>query len=200
MSRISYSEEEDWPGQFELWRANTERSLRGRGGQRALRELEAALIALPEKRLIAGHLAKDGMVCTVGALVVEKKVSLGQAREQVLAEFQAEYEGAMGCTCFHRRDEHGDGTGPCRVCADDRRSGWAYARECDAFTDVGYQDDDEDETGTTEEAGVAIGIPRMVAWRLVELNDMDLGRVSEGERYERVLAWVRRHLREAVPA
>jgi len=39
--RIGYSEDEDYPGQFELWQANCQRSLKGKKGQAALRELEA---------------------------------------------------------------------------------------------------------------------------------------------------------------
>lgn len=43
--RISYSDEEDSPGQFALFQANCRRSLQGKKGQAALRELEAALLA-----------------------------------------------------------------------------------------------------------------------------------------------------------
>jgi len=71
MSRIGYiySEDEDYPGQFGLWQANCSRSLKGKAGQAALRELEKALLALPKKRLIAGELENaQGEVCAVGAL------------------------------------------------------------------------------------------------------------------------------------
>ncbi len=50
--RISYNEDEDFPGQIDLWQANLERSLKGRKGQSALRDIEQALLALPEKKLI----------------------------------------------------------------------------------------------------------------------------------------------------
>lgn len=67
--RIRISEEEDHPNQAALWEANMERSLRGRKGQAALRELEAALLALPEKRLIANDtVSADGAVCSIAAL------------------------------------------------------------------------------------------------------------------------------------
>ena len=52
MSRVSYSNEEYFPGQFDLWQANCRRSIAGKKGQAALRELEQALLALPEKRLM----------------------------------------------------------------------------------------------------------------------------------------------------
>jgi hypothetical protein len=153
VSRISYSDEEDYPGQFDLWRANLRRSLKGRNGRRALRDLEAALLALPDKRLIADHLAANGQVCAVGAIVTHRKVSLGQAREAVLRELEGE----------PREDD------------------------CEEW-------DDCDDMGETEEVGVANGIPRLVAWRLVELNDMELARFTPEERYEKVLAWARKHL------
>lgn len=66
--RIECAEEEDFQNQGFLWAANVERSLKGKKGQSALRELEAALLALPEKRLIADHLESNGEVCALGAL------------------------------------------------------------------------------------------------------------------------------------
>lgn len=57
--RISYSDEEDHPGQFELWQANVTRSLKGKNGQRALRELESALLE-GLARGATGALSKSG--------------------------------------------------------------------------------------------------------------------------------------------
>jgi hypothetical protein len=69
MSRINYCDDEDFQNQAFLWEANQERSIKGRKGQAALRELEAALLALPEKQLIADELENaEGQVCAVGAL------------------------------------------------------------------------------------------------------------------------------------
>lgn len=67
--RINYSEDEDFNNQALLWEANQERCIRGRKGQAALYELEAALLALPEKRLITDELENAaGDVCAIGAL------------------------------------------------------------------------------------------------------------------------------------
>jgi len=67
--RLNYSEDEDFPGQFNIWQANCRRSLRGKRGQAALRRLEAALLAMPVKALVKGKLvAHDGSVCAIGAL------------------------------------------------------------------------------------------------------------------------------------
>src|SRR5262245_59672680 len=141
MSRINYADEEDHPGQFELWQANCLRSIKGRKGQAALRELEQALLALPEKRLIADELENaDGQVCAIGALVKHKNHT---------PKADPEYE--------------------------------------------------------MEAVGVEMGMPEMVAWKVVCLNDheldtrydRDLGRcvpITPEERYERVLQQVQKWL------
>ena len=155
MARLNYSDDEDFSGQCALWQANCRRSLRGLAGQRALRDLETALLALPEPRLIRDRLWQDGEVCAIGAY--------------------AQYKGL------------------------DIRT-W----------------DPEDES---DEVGVAAGMPRLVAWKVVEFNDIDLNvvwEVADGplnryqatyhggtalvrdmtpeERYQRMLAWVQRQL------
>lgn len=155
--RINWSDEEDQPGQFALWEANCQRSIRGRKGQAELRELEAALLALPEKRLIRDALVDDqGGVCAIGCYAQHKGLDL---------------------STFDPEDE-------------------------------------------SDEVGVAAGMPRLVAWSIVALNDVTLDtvwEVAEGpvqrgygsykggiplvrdmtpeERYEKVLAWVRRALK-----
>lgn len=149
MSRISYSEDEDRPGQFELWQANCQRSLSGRNGQAALAELEAALLALPDKRLVAGEFDDGENVCAIGALARFKGIT---------PKADPEYE--------------------------------------------------------MEEVGVECGMPRMVAWKVVEMNDMQFDFryvIAEGpsrygqsggysmhvpytaeERYTLILEWVRK--------
>lgn len=82
--------DELFPGQTWLWEANVERNFSGRPGQRKLRELRDALLALPEKRLIETRLADEkGNVCALGALAVKHRVDQGEPRERVLAEMAA---------------------------------------------------------------------------------------------------------------
>lgn len=157
--RLNYSDEEDRPGQFALWDANCRRSIRGKAGQRELRELEAALLAMPEKRLIRDALEDGkGGVCAIACYAKHKGVDISKF-------------------------------------------------------------DPEDES---DEVGVVAGMPRLVAWKIVALNDVVLDtvwEVAEGplnrwdahykggiplirdmtpeERYEKVLAWVRAHLTES---
>ena len=158
--RIGYSDDEERPGQFALWQANCDRSLKGKAGQRELRELEAALLALPKKRLIKDLLCEGDDVCAVGAY--------------------AKYKGL----------------------------------DLDRF-------DPEDES---DEVGVSAGMPSLVAWKVVEMNDLQLDTVWElaygpvnryeahyrggiplirdmtpEERYENMLAWVRKELKPCKP-
>ncbi len=154
--RLNWSDDEDRPGQFALWDANCRRFINGKAGQRALRELEAALLALPEKRLIKDALTdKQGGVCAIACYARYKGVDLSTF-------------------------------------------------------------DPEDESDQVGEAG---GMPPLVAWQVVALNDITLDVVWEltdgpierhhgayrggvplirdmtpEERYDKVLAWVREKL------
>lgn len=154
MSRVDYADEEDFPGQWALQEKNLERLLAGKRGQAVLRDLEAALVAVSEKRLIADHGVKAGQVCAVTALAVHRMVTLGQAREQALRELETEEREYLG--------------------------------------------DDYDENGGddqwTVDLGESVGVPHMMAWRLVALNDLDLDYCTPEQRYEKVLAWTRRHI------
>jgi len=67
VSRCGYSEYLD-PLDLGRWRGQVTSAIRGKRGQRFLRELIAALDALPQKRLIQGELEEDGEVCALGAL------------------------------------------------------------------------------------------------------------------------------------
>lgn len=159
--RISYSEDEDRPGQFALWQANCRRSLKGKAGQAALRDLEAALLALPDKRLIADRVIDaEGDVCAIGAL--------------------AKYKG----------------------------------RDLLAEPNL-YEDGEFDGDGEMEEIGMELGMPRLVAWKVVCRNDVEIDGhyerlpgparwygdypqvyvpITPEARYEKMLAWVRAQL------
>ena len=143
--RLDYCDEERFPNHFALWEANCRRSLQGKAGQRELREMEAALLALPAKRLVQGVLlSDDGDVCALGAY--------GRYKGLDLTSFE---------TC------------------------------------------DKEITGV--EVGIAGGMPRLVAWAVVDRNDRLDGQYQVGtfvlltpeERYDQMLAWVRAQLKDA---
>jgi hypothetical protein len=190
MSRFTGEGENDWPNQGELWWANTERALKGRRGQRDLRDLETALLELPEKRLIAGSIALNGQVCAVAALAVHRLMQDGTPREQALAEIETPIE---WCQCRHREREHGpDG---CTRCAEfvvkAKEEGWRWQPTlCSAFDPD--PDHDADEGHDTATLGVRVGMTYALAWRIAYLNDESFPDCTPEERYERVLAWVRK--------
>lgn len=72
MSRSGYSDDCD---NLELWRASVERAMKGKRGQRALREIVQALDELPEKKLIQGSFTAGGF-CTLGALARHRGVDV----------------------------------------------------------------------------------------------------------------------------
>lgn len=132
MSRISYCDEEDHPGQFDLWQANCRRSLQGKRGKAELIQLRDALLALPDKRLIHGSLIdEDGELCAIGAYAKHKGLDLQK-----------------------------------------------------------YDPED-----ATDEVGIEAGMPDLVAWKVVEMNDEQYhSGFTPEQRYEAMLGWVERQL------
>ncbi len=68
MSRSGYSDDID---QWDLirWRGQVASAIRGQRGQKLLREMLAALDAMPDKTLVTGDLeTEEGEVCALGAL------------------------------------------------------------------------------------------------------------------------------------
>jgi hypothetical protein len=91
MSRSGYSEDCDGP-EGNLWRGAVQSAIEGRRGQKFLRELLAALEAMPEKRLIQDELvARNGAVCAMGAIVKQRGVDVSKVdpedRHQVARVF-----------------------------------------------------------------------------------------------------------------
>jgi hypothetical protein len=77
MSRAGYSDDcADDPWSWIMWRGQVASSIRGKRGQAFLRELIAALEAMPKKRLIADALQESGEVCAIGAVGVRRGVNL----------------------------------------------------------------------------------------------------------------------------
>ncbi len=149
--------------------ANAKRALKGRKGQAVLKELEEALVALPEKKLISGHFADlrvnpiskekgyktiyertEGDVCTMGCLLVHRKM-----KKQFKLKGQALMEAVIEVTC-------------------DPNDGGSEA---------------------IQQAASALDIVYPLAYELAFQNDEEGDREETDEaRYERVLAWVRKQL------
>ncbi len=84
MSRSGYAYDYDMDFSMVRWRGTVARAIRGKRGQAFLREMLAALDALPERRLIAGALAvepgdaEDAAcgVCAIGSVGHERGVNM----------------------------------------------------------------------------------------------------------------------------
>jgi hypothetical protein len=73
--RSGYSEDCDgW--ELIRWRGAVASAIKGKRGQEFLREMLAALDALPDKRLIAHELQQDGEVCAIGSVGLARKVDM----------------------------------------------------------------------------------------------------------------------------
>jgi hypothetical protein len=74
VSRSGYSDEGDNLG---LWRHAVERALRGKRGQAFLREMAAALDAMPTKELVAEEVVRDSEhVCALGSVALARKLDV----------------------------------------------------------------------------------------------------------------------------
>lgn len=84
MSRSGYSEDYGCDDQWELirYRGAVTSAIKGARGQAFLKDLLAALDAMPEKRLVHGYLEQSGEVCALGAI--------GRARGLDLAKFRSD--------------------------------------------------------------------------------------------------------------
>lgn len=58
------------------WRGMVKSAIRGKRGQAFLRELVEALDAMPEKRLVANDLVRDGAVCAIGSVGLRRGVDM----------------------------------------------------------------------------------------------------------------------------
>lgn len=68
MSRSGYNDDcgDEWS--FVRWRGVVKSAIRGKRGQAFLYEMLHAMAALPERKLIANDLEKEGCVCAIGAV------------------------------------------------------------------------------------------------------------------------------------
>ena len=79
---------------YALWSANFRKSVASQKGQKVLRDLEAALLALPQPRLIEGSLCRDGEFCALGAYGYYQRLRKGDDAESArgwLEKLDAEY-------------------------------------------------------------------------------------------------------------
>ena len=72
MSRSGYTDECDESWELIMWRGAVASAIRGKRGQAFLKEMLAALDALPEKKLIADDIVKEGACCAIGSVALAR--------------------------------------------------------------------------------------------------------------------------------
>jgi hypothetical protein len=78
MSRSGYTDDNDDPLATGRWRAQVNSAIRGKRGQSFLRELAAAMDAMPEKVLITDELIDEhGDCCTIGVVCKNRSIDIG---------------------------------------------------------------------------------------------------------------------------
>jgi hypothetical protein len=84
-----------------LWKGATKQAFNSKHGQAILRDVEAALLALPDKRLIRDQLATDtGEVCLVGAYCAFKVEQETGASHRLAVKSLAESRGGYSGNRF----------------------------------------------------------------------------------------------------
>ncbi len=80
MSRHGYVEGDDYDDNFGAvrWMGTVARTLRGKRGQAFLRELAAAMDAMPEKELVAQELQADGQYCAIGTVGAARGIDMSE--------------------------------------------------------------------------------------------------------------------------
>lgn len=184
---------------------NARRSLAGKKGQAVLRELRTALLAMPEHRLIRGALLQDGEVCAIGAwgryrLAQGPIVGVVDGARTVWQSWDEVVELCAPRTVY---GEEGGGTASdSRYLAQAMGANWYVASEIGSTNDeLRYE---TDERGVLVREPCAAGHPdarpnyggpraengQPTTWYRHVL-------LTPERRWEAMLAWVERHLREA---
>lgn len=112
MSRSGYTDDCDNDWEWIRWRGAVKSTLRGRRGQAFLRELGAALDAMPDKRLGSGSIVDDstGCMCTLGVVAQARGMdtaALDDAFDRRDAETAFGIAEAMAAEIMFENDEVG---------------------------------------------------------------------------------------------
>lgn len=108
MSRSSYNDEgTNWD--LIKWRGVVESAMRGKRGQKFLRDLVAALDAMPEKRLITDELECPDGVCALGALGKARGMDMSELDPYDLDTVAAKFDIApqLAAETVYMNDEAG---------------------------------------------------------------------------------------------
>lgn len=156
MSRLNWNEcdSQEAIRNAALWSGRWTVQRRSKREQALFREMEAVLLALPEKKLIGGRLVKDGCGCAGAELLISRAMREGETRESALAQLAG----------LHA---------------------WRVVEYGEPMNDVLEM----------------YGVQNTVAFMLVAENDGGYceKKMTDEQRYEHVLAWVRAQIVSEVP-
>jgi hypothetical protein len=155
--------EENFPNEWAFWERRTRQVLNGRPGRKALAELREALLALPEKRLIADALSTAGKPATIDSGWYEED------HKRVMD--QGAGVCAVGAFVWHQRVKAG-------------------ADPAQAMADLPLNPDYDGDPHLTVETGKAAGLTWTLAWLLMERNDDTFADLTPEERYTAYLGWI----------
>jgi hypothetical protein len=68
MSRSGYVDDRDDQWRLIMWRGAVASAIKGKRGQAFLKEMLAAMDALPERKLVRNELEEEGAVCAIGSV------------------------------------------------------------------------------------------------------------------------------------
>ena len=111
MSRSGYVDDYDDAGLLNLYRGTVARAIRGRRGQAFLREMAAALDAMPVKELVADEVVRDSQhVCAMGAVALARglDVSRLEVEDGDAVGNTFGIARALACEIAYENDECGD--------------------------------------------------------------------------------------------
>ena len=87
MSRSGYGFEiDEFDGSGNLYRANVDRALAGKRGQKFLKEMLVSLEALPKKRLLAEVMQQDDEVCAIGSVGLARGMDMSELDPEIYPE------------------------------------------------------------------------------------------------------------------
>lgn len=206
MSRYQDSDDDFDPLAYGRWQVNARRVLHSKRGQQALRDLRAALYALPERRLITSAM------CTVGGADARAPVMTdAQAAAQAAANagVYGEAQAARYAEWEQRESQRGhdrlaaqiteDGEGVCAVGA---YAWYQLTSKKGHDPDVAFAmlptlspDAPDDGHGSCEISETAMvgedaGLARTLAWELAYRNDETFARLTPGQRWAAFVEWI----------
>jgi hypothetical protein len=155
-----------FPNEWAFWERRTRQVMSGRPGRKALEALREALLALPQKRLVANALSTAGKTeppPEAGTWYVED--------HRELIEQQGEGVCAVGAFVWHQRVKAG---------ADPEQ----------AMRDLPLNPDYDGDPHVTIEHGTKAGLSATLAWVLMSRNDDDFAALTPEERYRAFLEWI----------